>query len=311
MDSGGGNPDCLYHYVRLHSDYTYRVFGKRGSTALFNLEVTSGDIAECATAKRNNGDFYVLGTPNADIEIFIGGEKRNGNWIGLEPGHSFAQIRQLFNDWENETPATLHIERIGAEYPPPPITPDGVFDYIRRYNDCLIKLGRIDHSVVRQFYTAEPLKFQGNHTVGWTQFAYGKTHWRCASDEAILMEAMPPAESPYWSIQLCNHFWQTMDFYFRQTSINGHQAVLDNDGRFRMVIAHRDPGVPNWLDPAGHTFGLLYMRCFGQMPEAKFRVVPFNKLHDALPSETKRISRIERSEALRKRRFTLERRLLD
>ena len=36
--------------------------------------------------------------------------------------------------------------------------------------------------------------------------------------------------------------------------LNGHQAVLD-DGVFRAVVAHRDPGVANWLDTAGNRRG--------------------------------------------------------
>ena len=35
---------------------------------------------------------------------------------------------------------------------------------------------------------------------------------------------------------------------------------VDPDGRFRCVIAHRDPGVPNWLDACGHPEGMIQYR---------------------------------------------------
>ena len=38
------------------------------------------------------------------------------------------------------------------------------------------------------------------------------------------------------------------------------QAVLERDGTLRVVITHRDPGVPNWLNTAGHREGLFFCR---------------------------------------------------
>ena len=34
----------------------------------------------------------------------------------------------------------------------------------------------------------------------------------------------------------------------------------DSDGGFTFVVAHRDPGVPNWLDTEGRAMGNLYWR---------------------------------------------------
>jgi hypothetical protein len=45
-------------------------------------------------------------------------------------------------------------------------------------------------------------------------------------------------------------------------SCNGHQAHVDDDGRVRVVIAHADPGVPNWLDTEGHATGSIFWRFF-------------------------------------------------
>ena len=42
--------------------------------------------------------------------------------------------------------------------------------------------------------------------------------------------------------------------------MNRAQTRLEPDGSWRMVVAHRDPGVANWLDAAGRTHGTLYWR---------------------------------------------------
>ena len=51
---------------------------------------------------------------------------------------------------------------------------------------------------------------------------------------------------------LGNYWWETIDYANHQSSLNGFQAVLDDDGVFRAVVSARDPGVANWLDTAGH-----------------------------------------------------------
>jgi hypothetical protein len=41
---------------------------------------------------------------------------------------------------------------------------------------------------------------------------------------------------------------------------------LEPDGSYRIVIAHRDPGAPNWLDTEGRPTGQVYWRIM--LPEA-------------------------------------------
>jgi len=58
---------------------------------------------------------------------------------------------------------------------------------------------------------------------------------------------------------------QTYDYAHRGVALNRAQTVAEADGTFRAVIAHRDPGVPNWLDTEGRAFGLVFWRFF--LPE--------------------------------------------
>ena len=79
-------------------------------------------------------------------------------------------------------------------------------------------------------------------------------------DEALILEFEPP-EGVYWSISLGNPWLETIHYGRHQSSLNGHQAVVDADGTARFVIAARDPGVANWLDTAGHSNGAMLLRC--------------------------------------------------
>ena len=64
----------------------------------------------------------------------------------------------------------------------------------------------------------------------------------------------------YIGFHLANLWGESLDYANHQTSLNGFQAERDADGVLRYVIAHRDPGVPNWLDTTGHREGFLAPR---------------------------------------------------
>jgi hypothetical protein len=53
---------------------------------------------------------------------------------------------------------------------------------------------------------------------------------------------------------------QSYDFVNRQISLNRNQIEYEKDGSFKMVVAHEDPGVPNWLDTEGRGTGQIYWR---------------------------------------------------
>jgi hypothetical protein len=59
---------------------------------------------------------------------------------------------------------------------------------------------------------------------------------------------------------------------------------VDDDGKVRVVVAHQDPGVANWLDTAGHSEGPIILRCVrtDTAPVPTTRVVPFDRLTDGV-----------------------------
>jgi hypothetical protein len=74
---------------------------------------------------------------------------------------------------------------------------------------------------------------------------------------------------------------QTYDYLNRQVSLNRKQTHLEPDGSFRMVIAHQDPGVPNWLDTEGRPFGLVFWRFMlpeGEIETPQAKLVPLAEL---------------------------------
>jgi len=74
---------------------------------------------------------------------------------------------------------------------------------------------------------------------------------------------------------------QTLPYDRRQVSLNRTQTVTEDDGSFRMVLAHRDPGVPNWLETRGLSHGTMFWRFLlptEAVPELTTRVVAFDEI---------------------------------
>ncbi len=109
--------------------------------------------------------------------------------------------------------------------------------------------------------------------------------FQIAPDEALVVEVEPP-EGLYWSYSIGNPWWETIDYARHQSSLNGHQAIVDDDGMLRVVIAHTDPGIANWLDTAGHSEGPVILRCVRtEMPTVPTtRVVKMTDVANALPA---------------------------
>jgi hypothetical protein len=73
----------------------------------------------------------------------------------------------------------------------------------------------------------------------------------------------------------------TYDYANRRVALNRKQTRLLPDGSFRMVLAHRDPGVPNWIDTEGRPFGIVFWRFFlpeGEIETPRARVVPLSEV---------------------------------
>ena len=50
-----------------------------------------------------------------------------------------------------------------------------------------------------------------------------------------------------WNLQLCNVWFESLDYTASQIHINGSNAVYEADGGVTICISERDPGAPNWL----------------------------------------------------------------
>jgi hypothetical protein len=306
-------PDCLYLYAPVRGDARYRIFGDRGGANHIDIQVNRGHFAEGSiaawgTVSSING-LELAVDPGGSFELLLGGAERPGNWLPLAPDARFVLVRQYFNDWEAERPADLLIERLASPAPAPPLRTDQLADRFALLGRWLERGGALWEQMSRSaldlpanslvVYRAE----DAAERAGLRGQAYGIGNFQCAPDQAVIVEFTPPP-CRHWNLALADWYWQSFDFVTRQTSLNAHQASLDPDGVLRAVIAHHDPGVPNWLDAAGHTRGTITARFLlaDQSAEPRLRVVKRADLRSELPAATPAVTPEERARVLERRR---------
>ena len=122
-------------------------------------------------------------------------------------------------------------------------------------------------------------------TFGWAagDAAYAMGSFDLGEDEALVIDGRSP-ECVFWNLCLWNQFLHTYNYDYERVTINGTQVVANDDGSWTIVIAHRDPGHPNWVSTAGHERGRVWLRWFlpSETPERpKTRVVRIESLHPA------------------------------
>ncbi|WP_208029285.1 hypothetical protein [Rhabdothermincola sediminis] len=320
MSWGLDNPDCNYSYTRIRGGATYRVSGNRGTARHLELQVNTGhmadgDFAGWRTVSAMSGDELAT-DPDEDFELFLSPEEHTaGNWMRLDDTASFLLVRQYFDDWEHERPAELVIEQVGFPYPPAPLSTGAIGARVELLCQWLEVGARCWHAISRGILAGTP----GDLTPfrppaeasGLKGQAYGMGAWRCEPDEAVILTLDPPP-CRMWGVSLCDRFWQSIDFANHQSSLNSAQASLTGRGRFVGVISHDDPGVANWLDPAGHREGTLALRYLlpevGDLPTMRYHTVARHDLEGELPADTPRLDPAGRRAVIERRRRAVMRR---
>ena len=102
--------------------------------------------------------------------------------------------------------------------------------------------------------------------------------------EALVVTVHNPTnEFLYWGLTTTTAWMESLDYRYTTTNLNNHTAERDENGDWRLVISPVDPGVPNWLDPAGHDNGTIMWRWNypqQQPPSPRTRVVPLSQVAD-------------------------------
>lgn len=272
---------------------------------------TGNFIATKTTRKRNNPDGT---TENVDYTA------------------SYLVVRELFYDWDQEDALELHIARVGNVGTHP-----GVLDSTKAAYQ-MKRIGEIVNNQMRfwnEFYavvleTYQDMNGDGKQFMprnafndpapanlatggGQSTNVYAGGVYDLGEDEALIVEIRTPVSPAYMGLHLSNLWGESLDYANHISSLNDFQAELDSDGVKRCVIAHRDPGVPNWLDTTNLPQGFIatrwsYTKNPHELPTIKATKVAFNEIRAHLPSGVRTVSEQERREQICIRQEHVQRR---
>ena len=285
----GDNPDTFYDYASIQGRRRYRIAGTRGTTSYlaFCIYGRTEDGQTRIVANVSDRDFPVDTDGRFELVMSLEAPPANDRaiWVQLEPDVEAVIARQYFLDHDAEQPAEFSIVCEDDVPVPAPLAIEPLARRVRAAGD-FVRNGttfsaHIADDLARQpneltveseaaavaaFYPTPDNKYVG----GW---------YRLGADDALVVEGTPP-DTRYWSLLLMSRWMESLDTEHHRTIINNHQAALEPDGSFRIVVAHRDPGLPNWLDTAGHTEGYVlfrWMQASGITPPT-FRVAKLGHL---------------------------------
>jgi hypothetical protein len=271
----GDNPDAEYDVTMLHGRHGYKIRGNIGTVRhlsfTFNGGTAGADSARKGTfaylnastlGADENGDFTLLLTNTKPEEL--------GTWVQVPDGPFSVLIRQFIANRQAETLASYDIEVIGEQADRLALDPHtdaeiaGALAEMRHVFQFMTGLNHVTYPELfdtpHQFVRSNSDELGAD--ISGSDNLYMFSTFDLDPDEALIID-FEPLEVSYWNITVMTRWHETLDYLKRPTSRTLEEVVTEPDGRVRLVLTHGLAAHPNWLDTAGHRYGVLVFRWVG------------------------------------------------
>ncbi len=306
---GINNPDTLYFAVPIESGSRYVLHGHRGADGPVDLNV-SVQVRDVWATLGNVGQRDLALDGGGRYRITVDDEPADGrrDHLQIRERGTVLVIRQTFGDWSRGVPDELSVERIAGPAPRPSRSDDEMARaLIERMGDVVAhNVHTLQAPIFRQPANTLPQPGAAGEKSGYLvtqRSALG--HFRLDDDDALVAR-FDPGGAGYAAFTATNVWGISPDPARHGNSLNNHQAVADADGTITLVVSNRDPGVVNWIDPAGLREGILMLRwqLLGEAPGGSagpaiaLERVKHHDLASALPAHAQRVNAVERRRQL-------------
>ena len=267
---GADNPDNLYLMARINGAHDYVIRGKRGTVPYLSFGTQKGGYETDGRMLQTgflDGD-KLQKSRDGSFEIVLSQHPRDGNWLKLEPASNAVIVRQTFLDRKREQPAQLSIERLGATARPEPLSAERIHAGLSNTARFVEGTARLFADWAQRYQAHENALPPADQALcqrvgGDPNIFYYHSYWKLGPGESLVVHIPRIPECRFWNLQVNNYWMESLDYRYHRICVNKHSAKVDADGSVTVVIAHRDPGHPNWLETAGHGSGTLCMRWVG------------------------------------------------
>jgi hypothetical protein len=279
---GLDNPDTLYFGARVHAEHDYVVTGRRGTTTDLSFQLLGGEYTDTEVPDSENA-FDDRQLDIADDGAF--------EWRFRPKRPSQLVIREVYNDWSAQR-GSLAIKRLDtAGTAPPALTREIIEKRYATAGKQLVQRVKTWLQFPQWFYFNIPVNTMvaPRLTPGGLATQYSSAGHYDLTPEQALVITLPVTDAPYLGFQLGSLWYISLDYINHQTSLNRTQAQADPDGKIRIVVTDRNPGITNWVETLGHSKGFLqfrWQRVSRQLTEADgptVELVDFDKIAASLP----------------------------
>ena len=266
----GDNPDARYDSAPVSQEHSYEVFGTLSDCAAQTFTVYGrGPLGWNNVAAELTPDQMELG-PDGSFSLILSKTRPDdaSNWLELNDSAHMVLVRQFFNDVPIEKrPRDFEIRRLDAPDAPEQYSEaefamrtNAAADFFTVAFDATFGLARMrsnpansmeppaefDPSIVGIYYPSIYNVYFG----GWFDIE---------EDEALVFEG-EELRGGYAIVQVMNGWLQSIEGPGGNQKFNKTTLKTNADGSWQAIVAHRDPGVPNWLNPHGHKKGHFTLR---------------------------------------------------
>ena len=258
------NPDFRYWVADVRHDRRYRISGTLGDAVFQSITAYATRGGPARSVGRIDSDSIGVDDDGRFTVIAASEPPESGDWLPLPEGADTIWVRHFHADVDRDRLGDATIEPLDEPHEPPTLDPEALGRRIRRLARTMAAVPEVIAAA-----TADE-RDRPNELRHWTEMAggaaftepditYVRGSWSLGPDEALVIEGDVVA-SRYWNVLLYSRFLNSLDYRNRVVSLTGARVALDSDGRFRIVIAGEDPGVPNWLDTEARPFGIFVIR---------------------------------------------------
>ncbi len=277
---GGDNPDAEYEFAAIDGQYDYKITGNIGSVRYLGFTFNAGQ----GTTPRRQFAYLSDKTLELDQEgnftLILSQEPTDisGQWVQIPDDASGILVRQYIANRKKEELPTLNIEVLGSPIQFSPVTDQEIADAIISTSYAFLHLTTLHQRVLPELMEKTNVFIEATSdslggAISGNDNLYMIGSYQLADDEALIMLVQPP-KTRYWNIALESRWHETADYLHRPTSMTLDEVNYNEDGSVEFIVAHKDPGHPNWLDTSGHNFGFITLRWLDAMDED----VPMPKL---------------------------------
>lgn len=290
----GDNADAIYYDADVSPDYEYVVRGRMDDAVYVSITVEcdtrDGGMASRTAGVINDTQFDV--DAEGRFEIRLGGAPSERNWLALEEHATRITTRHYYENVVSAAAdptrnAALQIEVVSPKTPPPPPPDDASIARAIRRVARFVRSRSLEQLPMTKreqpsFVAIIPNQFPkpvppSDFGLAAFDAHYSMAPYFLAPDEALVITGRWP-KCRCANVSLWNRFLQTLDYANRPVSRNRAQTTLQPDGSFEIVLAHQDPGHPNWIDTEGKPFAMVFWRFFlveGEVETPQAKVVKY------------------------------------